>query len=114
MIKKLFLPLFILILLLGIFLRFYQLGAVPASLDWDEVSWGYNAYSIVHTGKDEYGSQYPMSFRAFGDYKQPFYVYADTVPVALFGLTPFSTRFPSAFFGSLSIIFVFLLTYEII
>lgn len=113
MIKKLFLPLFILILFIGVFLRFYQLGAVPASLDWDEVSWGYNAYSILQTGKDEFGSPTPMSFRAFGDYKQPFYVYADTVPVALFGLNPFSTRFPSAFFGSLSIIFVFLLTYEV-
>ena len=113
MTKKLFLPLFIFILFLGTLLRFYQLGAVPASMDWDEVSWGYNAYSILQTGKDEYGSPYPMSFRAFGDYKQPLYVYADTLPVALFGLNSFSTRFPSAFFGSLSIIFVFLLTYEL-
>ncbi|MGH7202989.1 MAG: glycosyltransferase family 39 protein [Candidatus Levyibacteriota bacterium] len=113
MIKKLFLPLFIIILFFGTFLRFYQLGAIPASLDWDEVSWGYNAYSILQTGKDEYGAAYPLSFRAFGDYKQPVYVYIATIPVAFFGLTPFATRFPSAFLGSLSIIFVFLLTYEI-
>ncbi|MGI8420241.1 MAG: glycosyltransferase family 39 protein [Candidatus Levyibacteriota bacterium] len=113
MIKKLFLPLFIIILFTGTFLRFYQLGSIPAAMDWDEVSWGYNAYSILQTGKDEYGATYPLSFRAFGDYKQPVYVYASTIPIAFFGLTPFATRFPSAFFGSLSIIFVFLLTYEL-
>ncbi len=105
---------FIIIFLLGIFLRFYQLGAIPNSLNWDEVSWGYNAYSIIHTGKDEYGSVFPLSFRAFGDYKQPLYVYISTIPIALFDLTPFSARFPSAFFGALSSIFVYLLTYELL
>jgi 4-amino-4-deoxy-L-arabinose transferase-like glycosyltransferase len=113
MIKKLFLPLFIIILFVGTFLRFYQLGAVPASLDWDEVSWGYNAYSILQTGKDEYGFVHPMSFRAFGDYKQPVYVYLDVLPIDIFGLTPFATRFPSALLGSLSIILAFLFTYEL-
>lgn len=111
--NKIFLLLFAVIFFLGVFLRFYQLGIVPYSLNWDEVSWGYNAYSILQTGKDEYGDQLPLSFRAFGDYKQPFYIYASVIPIALFDLTPFATRFPSAFFGSLSILFVFLLTYEL-
>lgn len=101
------------ILLIGFLLRFYQLGLVPASLDWDEVSWGYNAYSILQTGRDEYGKFLPLSFKAFGDYKQPLYVYADTLPVAFFGLTPFAVRFPSALAGFLSIIFVYLLVLEL-
>lgn len=112
--KKYFVILLIgLSLFLGTFLRFYDLGNTPSSLDWDEVSWGYNAYSILKTGKDEYGSFMPLSFKAFGDFKQPMYVYADVIPIAVFGLNPFSTRFPSAFFGSLSILFVCLLVYEL-
>ncbi|MBA3723320.1 MAG: glycosyltransferase family 39 protein [Candidatus Levybacteria bacterium] len=111
--KRVFLIIFFIIFILGSFLRFYQLGATPNSLNWDEVSWGYSAYSVLQTGKDEYGEAFPLSFRAFGDYKQPFYVYATILPVALFDLNAFSTRFPSAFFGSLSILFVFFLTFEI-
>jgi len=111
--KILTIILFIAIFFLGAFLRFHDLGKIPNSLDWDEVSWGYNAYSILHTGKDEYGALLPLSFKAFGDYKQPVYVYADVIPVKLFGLNAFSVRFPNALLGSLSIIFVFLLVYEL-
>lgn len=111
--NKLFWVLFLGIFLIGIFFRFYQLGNVPGSLDWDEASWGYNAYSILLTGKDEYGISYPTSFRAFGEYKLPVYGYIDVVSIAIFGLTDFAVRFPSAFFGSLTTIFVFLLVYEL-
>jgi 4-amino-4-deoxy-L-arabinose transferase-like glycosyltransferase len=105
--------LFIAIFLLGVVFRFYQLGAVPASLNWDEVSWGYNAYSIAQTGKDEYGTAFPLSFKAFGDYKQPVYVYLDALPIKLWGLTAFAVRFPSALLGSLTVLSVFLLTREL-
>lgn len=111
--KKLFLILFLSILFLGTFLRFYQLGNVPASLEWDEVSYGYNAYAILQTGKDEYGETMPFAFRAFGEYKQPVYMYLDVLSVQMFGLNAFAVRFPSALFGSLSILFVFLLVYEL-
>lgn len=105
---------FFIIFILGIFLRFYKLGSIPNSLSWDEVSWGYNSYSILEAGKDEYGDSYPLSFRAFGDYKQPVYVYLGAISVKVFGLNSLAVRFPSAFFGSLTIISVFLLTYELL
>ncbi len=111
--KKLFIIFFAGILFLGVFLRFYQLGGVPGSLEWDEVSFGRNAYSILETGKDEYGISYPMVFRAFGEYKQPIYLYLDVLAISIFGLSSFAVRFPSALFGSISVVFVFLLTYEI-
>lgn len=110
---KWFLSIFLLILFFGTFLRFYQLGSVPGSMDWDEVSFGYNAYSVLHTGKDEYGVSYPLLFKAFGEYKQPVYAYLDVVSISLFGLNSFAVRFPSAFFGSISILFVYLLVYEV-
>src|SRR5581483_6691207 len=96
----------ILVILLGAFLRLYQLGSVPSSLEWDEVSYGYNAYSLIHTGSDEYGGSHPLIFRAFGEYKQPVYMYLSALSIGSFGLNSFAVRLPSAIFGILTIYFV--------
>ncbi len=45
--------LLVLIIALGIILRFAYLDKFPVSLNWDEVSQGYNALSILKHGKDE-------------------------------------------------------------
>lgn len=111
--RIIFNSLFLIILFSGIFLRFYQLGGIPDSLNWDEVSWGYNAFSILETGKDEHGITLPLTFKAFGDYKQPVYVYSQVIPILLFGLNSFAVRFPSAFFGSLTILSVYFMVYEL-
>jgi 4-amino-4-deoxy-L-arabinose transferase-like glycosyltransferase len=97
------------ILALAIVLRFWQLGSVPISPDWDEAALGYNAYSILKTGKDEYGSFLPLSFRSFNDYKPPLYVYLTVPSVAVFGLSVWSVRLPSALFGVLAVLGTFLL-----
>ena len=58
-------------------LRFWNLGSVPISPDWDEASLGYNGYTIATSLKDEHGEFLPLdSFIAFGDYKPPGYIYA--------------------------------------
>ncbi len=101
---------FILILVLAFFLRFYQLGLVPASLNWDENSNAYNAYSILKTGKDEYGNFLPLTNRSFDDYKPPLYMYLNIPTVSIFGLTPQAARLPSAFFGFLTVVLIYFLT----
>src|SRR3990167_2037931 len=111
--NKVFIILFVFVLLVGVIVRFYKLGEIPNSLDWDEVSQGYNAYSILTTGMDEFGISYPSTIRSFNDFKTPVYVYLTTIPVGIFGLSPFSVRLPSALFGSLSIVLVYLFVYEI-
>lgn len=102
--KKLSVLIFISILIVGFFLRFYQLGSVPNGMYQDETAIGYNAYSILKTGKDEYGKFLPLYFKSFGDYKLPLYIYSVVPSVAIFGLTDFAVRFPSALFGFLTII----------
>ena len=102
-----------LIFFLAVGLRFYQLGQNPPSLDWDEASLSYNAYTLLKTGRDEYGNTWPLSIRSFNDYKPPFYTYFTILPVALFGLNEFSTRFASAFFGSLTVLLVFFLVRQL-
>lgn len=93
------------IILLAGFLRFYQLGNNPPSLTWDEVAWGYNAYSLGIDGRDEFGRFLPTTYlESFGDFKPPVYAYLDIIPVKIFGLTEFAARFPSAFFGTLTVL----------
>ena len=99
----------ILILILSAFLRFYQLNQAPPALNWDEISHGYNAYSILKTGQDEWGFTFPTIFRAYGDYKLPVYIYLTSLSVGLFGLNAFAVRFPSALAGVLSVLFTYFL-----
>lgn len=90
--------------LFGGFLRFYGNTLNPVSLNIDEVSIGYNAYSILKTGRDEYGVWFPLSFRSVGDYKSPVLIYLTVPSIAIFGLNDFSVRFPVAFMSTISII----------
>jgi len=102
------------IVLIAIFLRFYQLEVNPPSLTWDEASWGYNAYSLGINGKDEFGRFLPHDYlESFGDFKPPMYAYLDVIPVKLLGLNEFSTRFPSALFGVLTVLLTFFLVKRI-
>ena len=104
----------IVIILLAALLRLYKLGSVPPSLYWDEASLGYNAYSILKTAKDEHGKFLPITnFAAYGDYKPPLYIYATVPSIAIFGLNEFAIRFPSAFFGILTVLLSYLLTRKI-
>ena len=102
--------LLILIIFLAFFLRFYKIDEIPPALYWDEASLGYNAYSILKTARDEHGKFLPVtSFAAFGDYKPPGYIYLTVPSIAIFDLTEFAIRFPSAFFGVLTVIVTYLL-----
>ncbi len=104
----------ILILAIAAFLRFYQLGSNPPGMDWDETAHGYNAYSILKTGKDEYGYKFPLSFRSFDDYKPPLYTYMVVPSVAAFGLNNFAVRFPSALLGVFAVLFTYLMVWELL
>ena len=62
----------ILIIVLGALLRFVNLSSLPPALNWDEISHGYNAYSILKTAHDQWGQFLPITnFRAYGDYPLP-------------------------------------------
>lgn len=106
--------LILLIFILGLLLRFIYLSKIPSELNRDEVSVGFNAYSLLQTGKDEHGrGPWPLIFKAFGDYKIPGYIYLTVPLVKIFSLNAFSVRFPAAFFGSLTILIIYLLMKEL-
>ena len=103
----------IIIVLLGGLLRFWRLADYPVSLSIDEMAIGYNAYSILKTAKDEHGQFLPLAFRSIGDYKPPVLIYLTAPAIAIFGLNEFGVRFIIALIGTLTIVFVYLLTEEL-
>lgn len=106
---KVYILLFLITLLAGC-LRFYKITKNPVSLNIDEVSFGYSAYSILKTSKDEYGLTMPLTFKSTGDYKNPIPVYLMVPSIWFFGLNELGVRFPTALIGTLSIpAFFFLL-----
>lgn len=90
---------FLLLVALGLFVRFYKLGQIPPGLSWDEASIGYNAWILEKTGRDEWGEFLPLHFRAFGEWKLPAYIYGTIPFVKLFGLNHLSVRLLSALSG---------------
>ncbi len=101
------------ILLLSLFFRFWQLGKIPEGFHADEAAFGYNAYSLLKTGKDEYGKPIPLTLRSFDDYKGAIYSYITAPFVGLFGLNEFSVRFPTAIAGTLIVLVSAVLTFTL-
>ncbi len=111
--NKKILMILIIILLLASMLRLWNLGNVPISPDWDEAALGYNAYSIMTTGRDEFGKFLPIVLRSFNDYKPALYAYLIIPFIQILDLTVLAVRLPSAIFGILSVLATFFLVKEL-
>lgn len=98
----------IIITILAFFFRFTAVESLPPGLYIDEVSNGYNAYSILTTGKDEHGVSYPLWFKAFGEYKMPVMIYLIAGSMAILGKTELAVRLPSIVAGALTVPLLFL------
>lgn len=107
----------IVIVLIASFLRLYKLTVNPPSLFGDELDLGYQAYSILKTGKDYQGNLLPLNFHSLAEWRTPMYLYSSVPTVAIFGITPLGVRLPAAIFGILDVLVTFyfvkaLLTYK--
>jgi len=109
--KKLSKYLLALIILIAIFARFYKLSSIPVGFNDDEAAFGYNAYSILKTGKDEWGRTLPFPvFESFGDWKLIGYLYPTVLSELIFGKNVFATRLPSAIVGIFAVYATYILT----
>ncbi len=95
MTKKIIILLF-LISVIGLFLHFYKIDQSPPCLNADEASFAYNAYSLLKTGKDEYGHFLPLRLKSFGDYKLPLLAYLTVPFIGFLGLNDLAIKFPNA------------------
>lgn len=91
------------LLLIGGFLRLYQLESIPAGLTWDEAAIGYNGFAIWSTFRDEWLRRIPLSFQSFGDFKAPAAIYINGFFTMLLGPTVFAVRVPFALAGTVAI-----------
>src|SRR3989344_6498085 len=102
------------IITVAILLRFINLASIPVGFNDDEAAFGYNAYSILKTGMDEWGRFLPFpAFESFGDWKLVVYLYLTAISQFFFGLNEFATRFPSALFGVFAVMATYLLSKEL-
>lgn len=99
----------VVIIVLASLLRIIGLDEVPPSLNWDEVSMGYSAFSILKTGRDEWGELMPLLFRSFGEWKSPVYIYLIVPFIKVFGLNAWGVRLPAAIAGILAVYLTYLL-----
>lgn len=94
---------------LAFLLRIWSLPSYPAGFNADEASFGYDAYSLLKTGKDQWGQTLPLALQSFGDFKLPLYSYLTIPSVAVFGLSEFSVRLPNVILGTLSVLVTYLM-----
>src|SRR6266542_3516672 len=90
------------VLVVGIvaFLEFgLQRQKNPPGFAADESSIAYNVLTIARSGVDEHGVPHPLYFRAFGEYKNPVYIYLLAGIFEVFTPTSLVARTFSAFLG---------------
>lgn len=88
---------------LALLLRLPSFGSLPVGLNRDEAALGYNAYSILKTGRDEFGVRFPVAFTSFGDQKLPGYIYTLVPLVGVLGPSAATIKLPS-FLAGLAVI----------
>lgn len=101
------------LILVAFSLRFFWHGISPPGFTADEAVFGYNAYSLLRSGTDQFGSKFPVALRAFGDYRPALYSYLAAPFVKLFGLTETATRLPSVLSGTFTVLVAVLLAWQL-
>ncbi len=92
-----------------LFIHIFKLSEIPRGFFVDETSIGNNAYLIAKHGFDEYKIPYPLFFRAFGEYKNPLYIYVNAIVFKVHGFSEFYLRFTSFLFFSIFLLVFFFL-----
>lgn len=98
------------ILAVAIFFRLYHLTSLPPSLFSDEVDIGYQAQILNQNGTDYFGNKLPVHFHSFSDYQPGIGIYLTSIFEKITGNPDLSVRLPSALFGILVVILLYLIT----
>lgn len=90
------------VLVVSLLVRMIFLSSVLPGFHFDEANAGYNAYSLLKTGKTIWGDSWPIYLNTFGDYRPMAIVYLLVPSIWIFGLSEFAVRFPIALIGAIS------------
>jgi 4-amino-4-deoxy-L-arabinose transferase-like glycosyltransferase len=104
--KKIVLTALFLIIILGAFLRLYQLDSLPPGLYPDEAMNGNNGLQAL--ANNDFKIFYPEN-----NGREGLFINLQAFSIKIFGNTPYALRLVSALFGTLTIFAVYLLTKEL-
>lgn len=111
--KKFKYLLYLIIIFVACFIRSIYLDKIPASLNYDEASIGYESYSLTKYGIDRNGFSFPIHFISWGSGQNVLYAYILIPFIKILGLTTFSVRLPMLIISCLSLIVAYYLFKEI-
>jgi len=97
------------LILIGVVVRLLNLGSMPDGVNQDEAMAAYESYSLIKTGVDMSGYQYPVYLEAWGDGMNALETYLMIPMIRLFGLELFAIRLPQAILGCLCLPVFYLL-----
>ncbi len=97
----------------SLFFAVYKINVAPPGFNADEAAFSYNAYSILKTGADEYGTFLPVRLKSFGDYKMPLYSYLSVPFIAMFGLNEIGARALNMFLAAIFPFAIYFFTKEL-
>lgn len=102
------------ILLISAILRIWNLDSVPPSASLDEASIGYNAYSVLRTGVDEF-RQFPLiSQRGYDDYRRSTYLFLTIPFIYVLDLNVVAVRLPAVILSILTVLAFYGIAKEVI
>src|SRR3989344_3648495 len=104
--KKLIL---VILLILAFILRVYQIKTVPSSLYYDEVDYGYQARSLIETGKDYRGGLSPFYVHSFNDIRAPILAFLNVPTTLIFSSPELQVRMPNVILGTTIVLMIFLI-----
>lgn len=97
------------VLIISAALRLIALSDLPAGMNQDEASIGYDSWAIANYGVDRNGYHNPVYPVAWGAGHGPFYMYAASLFIKILGNSLFAYRLPQALLGVLSVWVLYLL-----
>lgn len=92
----------VLLLVVGIVIRVIRLDYLE--LFGDELDAGYQAYSLMLTGRDYRGNLWPVYAESFSESRAPLLMYTMVPFVKIFGLNELGIRLPSVFWGVVGVV----------
>ena len=100
----------LIILIVGILLRFVAIDKVPIGIHVDEAGMAYDAYCIANYGTDRYDNPNPIYMINYGGGQSSLYTYLAAILIKIFGFSLFIVRMPAFLFSALYIIIAYLIT----
>ncbi len=104
--------LIIILLIAAFFIRFYKVDQIPNGLYYDEIDAGYQARSIIQTGKDYRGFLSTFYFRSFLDPRPPIPIYFTAISTLIFQTPELQVRMASVILGVVNVGLAFWLMFQ--